>query len=124
MLTLSGTDEKQSTCFLFVGANSSNTKSGGLITSNTNLICLTDPDQGWDTCSFYSGPSDSTIASIGSSYNDSGECAGVIASSESYSGVFGSSGSGECAGVVASSGSSSFSGGGACSVGGGCSYSC
>ena len=118
MLTLGGIEEQQSTCFLFVGASSSNNKSGGLISSSTSLICVSGPDDGWDTCSFYGGPSDTTIAAIGSSYNDSGECAGVVADAGSYSGVFGSSGSGESCGAVASSfgGSSCSSGGSSCTV--------
>ena len=119
-LTFTGSEEKQSTCFKFIGADSK-TQSVSLISDNTSLISnnvsllSSSVDGGLDTCSFYSGPSDSAIMAFGETcgsiaYEGAGESCGSIA----YSGA------GESCGSVASSGS--FSSGS--SVGGGCSYSC
>ena len=106
MLTVSSSDEKQSTCFKFIGADST-PKTTHLISNNTSLISAAPSDGGADTCSFYSGPSDATIMAFG----ESCETSGAIA----YSGA------GESCGSIASA-SSSFSSGGGFS--GGCSYSC
>ena len=86
-----------------------------LISNNTSLISTALSNGGLDTCSFYEGPSDSTIIAVGESYSDvisfsGGESCGSIA----YSG-------GESCGSIASS-AGSFSGGSSSS--GGCSYSC
>ena len=118
-LTFTGSDETSS-CFKFIGSNTTSTNNGGLISSNTSLISenitliSSSSDSGLDTCSFYSGPSDSTIMAFGESfetcgtvaYNGGGETCGTVAFS----------GGGETCGSIASS-SSSFSSGG-------CSYSC
>lgn len=115
-LTFAGSEDNKSTCFKFIGTGNK-IEQGGLIANNTSLISdctslLSDNSDGnLDTCSFYSGPSDSTIVAIGESYSDSsysgvGESCGSIA----YSGV------GESCGSVAYSSSSSS---GSC-----CSYSC
>ena len=114
-LTFTGSDEKNS-CFKFIGSN--NTQSVGLISSNTSLISNNTSliseslDGGLDSCSFYSGPSDSVIMAFG----ESAESCGSIAYSGAEScGSIAYSGGAESCGSIASS-SSSFSGG--------CSYCC
>ena len=72
-------------------------------------------DGGLDTCSFYEGPSDSTIFAFGESYESTGNIA--YSGSESC-GSIAYSGGGESCGSIASSSSSSSS------FSGGCSYSC
>ena len=120
-LTFAGSEEKNSG-FKFIGANSAQNPSGGLISSNTSLISNNTSllsvadDSCLDSCSFYDGPSDATIVAFGESfetcgsiaYSDGGETCGSIA----YAG-----GSESCGSVASSSGGSSFSGGG-------CNYSC
>ena len=113
-LMLSTTEEN--TCFKFLGVNSSNNQ-GGLISPTISLLDSPSSTSG-DTCSFYSGPSDSTIFAFGenNSFIDgtnsfgAGETCGSIA----YSGA------GETCGSIAMSVSS----GGGFSGGGCCSYSC
>lgn len=117
-LTFAGSEERQSSAFKFIGADNK-TQSTGLISNNTSLISnsvsllSSYSDNCLDTCSFYSGPSDSTIMAFGETcgsiaYSDAGETCGSIA----YSGA------GETCGSIASSSSSSSS------FSGGCSYSC
>lgn len=82
-----------------------------LISSDTSLISTVLSNGGFDTCSFYSGPSDAAIIAFGEScgsvaYEGAGESCGAIAYADS----------GESCGSIASSGGSSF--------GGCCSYSC
>ena len=118
MLTLNS-EEKQSTCFKFIGADVA-PKTTHLISNNTSLISAAPSDGGVDTCSFYSGPSDAAIMAFGESsettgsiaYSGMGETCGSIA----YSGGGETCGSIASASVSVSSGSS-FSGGS-------CSYSC
>ncbi len=119
-LTFTGSEENS--CFKFIGANTAQNGNVGLISSTTSLISnnvsllSSSSDDVMDTCSFYSGPSDSTIFAFG----ESSETCGTIAYSGSEScGSIAYSGGGETCGSVASSVSSgsSFSGGG-------CSYSC
>ena len=118
-LTFTSSEEKNS-CFKFIGSNSTQNTGVCLISSNTSLISnntsliLASAEGGLDTCSFYEGPSDSTIFAFG----ESSETCGSIAYSGSEScGSIAYSGGGESCGSVASSSGSSFSGGG-------CSYSC
>lgn len=119
MLTVSSSDEKQNTCFKFIGADST-PKTTHLISNNTSLITSSSDGSSGDTCSFYSGPSDATIMAFGEScetagsiaYSGSGESCGSIA----YSG------GGESCGSIASVSVSTSSSGGF--SGGGCSYSC
>ena len=70
-LTFAGSEERQSSAFKFIGADNK-TQSTGLISNNTSLISnnvslLSSPsaDDCLDTCSFYSGPSDSAIMAFG-----------------------------------------------------------
>ena len=121
MLTITSSDEKQNTCFKFIGADST-PKTTHLISNNTSLINSTPSDGGGDTCSFYSGPSDAAIMAFGESCETSGSLA--------YSGVescgtIAYSGGAESCGSIASASVStgSVSSGGGFS-GGGCSYSC
>ena len=120
-LTFTGSEEKQSSCFKFIGADSK-VQSVSLISDNTSLISnnvsllsSVSNDGGVDTCSFYSGPSESAILAFGETcgsiaYEGAGETCGSVA----YSGA------GETCGSIAST--CSFSSG--ASVGGSCSYSC
>ena len=112
MLTV--TTKEESNCAKLLGLTDKNKSEGGLICSTTSLLATVEGD-GYDTCSFYSGPSDATIFAFG----ESGESCGSIAyeSSES-SGSIAYSGSGESCGSIASSAGSSFS------CGGGCNYAC
>lgn len=114
-LTLAGSEEKQNTCFKFIGANTSETQTTHLISNNTSLISATLANGGMDTCSFYSGPSDSTIMAFGQSSESCGSVA--YAGGGESCGSIAYSGGGESCGSVASSSSGS-------SMGGGCSYSC
>lgn len=114
-LTLAGSEEKQNTCFKFIGANTSEAKTTHLISNNTSLISATLANGGMDTCSFYSGPSDATIVAFGESYES---CGSIAYSGSESCGSIAYSGGGESCGSIASSSS------GSCSSGGGCSYSC
>ena len=119
-LTLTSSEDKNSG-FKFIGANSTSNNGGlissttSLITNNTSLITVS-ADGGLDTCSFYSGPSDSTIFAFGESQES---CGSVAYSSSESCGSIAYSGSESCGSIASSSASSgsSFSGGG-------CSYSC
>ena len=118
MLATFSQNNESSNCQTLLGITTS-AHEGGLITSHTHLICsqtsligATLANGGLDTCSFYSGPSDETIAAFGES------CGSIAYSDESCGSI---AYSGESCGSIASS-VSSFSGG--CSVGGACSYSC
>ena len=108
MLTLTS-DKNQSKCFKFIGADST-PKHTHLISNNTSLLAPSS-DDGYDTCSFYSGPSDAAILAFG----ESTESCGSIASAGSTEGGYTSAVSGSCFSAVSSCGSFS---------GGGCSYSC
>ena len=118
MLTFTASEERQNTCFKFIGADVK-TSSVHLISDNTSLIAPTvSADGGVDTCSFYSGPSDAAIMAFGESYETTGSIAYMGGET---SGAIAYSGAGESCGSIASA-SSSFSSGGGFS--GGCSYSC
>lgn len=54
MLTVSSSDEKQSSCFKFIGADST-PKTTHLISNNTSLISPSVSEGGVDTCSFIQG---------------------------------------------------------------------
>ena len=116
-LTFTLSDDNQNTCFKFIGAGSTSNNTINLITENTSLIYSpSNTSNGEDTCSFYSGPSDSAILAFGESYESCGSIAyATTAGSDSYSG------SGESCGSIASysdsSSGSSFSGSS-------CSYCC
>lgn len=117
-LTFTGSEEKNG-CFYFIGANPSSKSEGGLISKNTSLISMNtslisdSSESGLDTCSFYSGPSDSTIMAFGDSIESCGSIA-YSGGSESCGSIAYSGGSESCGSVATSSGSSSS----------GCSYSC
>lgn len=113
-LTFTASEEKQNTCFKFIG-NETKPQATNLISNNVSLIAPSSSEGGMDTCSFYSGPSDAAIMAFGEScgsvaFAGAGESCGSVA----YSG------GGESCGSVASA---SVSSGSSCS-GGGCSYSC
>ena len=93
-----------------------NTKSEGGLISNTTSLLATPEGEGYDTCSFYSGPSDSTIFAFG----ESGESCGSVA----FAGDGESCGSIAFAGSGESCGSIASAGGGSVSCGGGCNYAC
>ena len=121
-LTFTGSEERNSGLnFICDNKNPNNiinliSNNTSLISNNTSLISSSD-DSGLDTCSFYSGPSDSTIIAFGESYESAGSIAysggGESCGSIAYSG------GGESCGSIASSSSSSSS-----SCGCACSYSC
>jgi hypothetical protein len=107
-LTFAGSEENQSTCFKFIGANSSPKATTHLISNNTSLISSTLSQGGNDSCSFYSGPSDAAIIAFGESYETNGSIAFV--SGESC-GSIAYSGGGESCGSVASASVSTGSSG-------------
>ena len=117
-LNLTSSDENNS-CFKFIGANNVNNNGGlisettSLISNNTSLI-FDSEESGLDTCSFYSGPSDSTIVAFGESYESTGSVA-YGESSETCGSIAYASGSESCGSIASSSSSSS---------GSFCSYSC
>lgn len=120
MLTLNSSEEKTSTCFKFIGADST-PKATHLISNNTSLIAPSEGEgSGVDTCSFYSGPSDAAIMAFGESCETNGSIA-YEGGNESC-GSIAYAGGGESCGSIASSSVSVSSGGGF--SGGGCSYSC
>ena len=111
MLTV--TTNEESSCAKLLGLTGAKSE-GGLICSTTSLLATPD-GEGYDTCSFYSGPSDSTIFAFG----ESGETSGSIAYESSEScGSIAFAGGGESCGSIASSSGGSFS------CGGGCNYAC
>lgn len=106
MLTFAGSQEKQSHCFKFIGADSQvqsiSLITGTVVGSNGTSLLISNTDDGFDTCSFYSGPSDSIIFAFS-------ESTGSIADASYSSGFIGGySGGTESCGSLASS-SSSFS---------------
>ncbi len=108
------TTSEDSSCAKLLGLTGGSKSEGGLICSTTSLLATPDGD-GYDTCSFYSGPSDSTIFAFG----ESAEACGSIAftdSAESCGSIAFVGGSESC-GSIASSG-------GSFSCGGGCNYAC
>ena len=107
------TTNEESGCVKLLGLTGNAKSEGGLISSTTSLLA-TPESEGYDSCSFYSGPSDATIFAFG----ESGESCGSIAYSGSEScGSIAYSGGGESCGSIASSG-------GSFSCGGGCNYAC
>jgi len=108
------TTNEESGCAKLLGLTGSTKSEGGLICNTTSLLATPD-GEGYDSCSFYSGPSDATIFAFG----ESGESCGSIAYSDSEScGSIAYSSSGESCGSIASAGGSSIS------CGGGCNYAC
>ena len=105
MLTFTNSEEKHSSAFSLLGMNAK-TNSTRLISENVSLISnntslLSSNDGGMDYCSFYSGPSDSTIIA----FAEQAESAGSIANSGSSEscGSIAYTSSGESCGSVASS---------------------
>ena len=114
MLTFTGSEEKQGTCFKLLGTAKPASNPVHLISDNTSLIAPThNCNGGLDTVSFYSGPTDSAIIAFGENSESCGSVA--YADSESCGSVAYSGGSESCGSVASSS---------SCSSGGGCSYSC
>ncbi len=105
MLTFTNSEERQHSAFTLLGT-ATPSHSTRLISENVSLISdntslLSSNDSGMDYCSFYSGPSDSTIIAFG----EQSESAGSIANSGSSEscGSIAYTGSGESCGSVASS---------------------
>ena len=105
---------EESGCAKLLGLTGNTKSEGGLICNTTSLLATPD-GEGYDSCSFYFGPSDATIFSFG----ESSESSGSISYSDSEScGSIAFTSSGESCGSIASSG------GGSISCGGGCNYAC
>ena len=109
-------EEKNSSAIALLGTASAN-HSVRLISDSVSIISdvsnglLNSSDCGLDSCSFYNGPSDSTIMSFG---QQSESCGSIAYSGSSEScGSIAYSGSSESCGSIASS-----------SCGSACSYSC
>ena len=105
--------EDSSNCIKLLGTDAPKSE-GGLISHNTSLISASE-DGGFDSCSFYSGPSDADIVA----FCESGEFNNCVAFSQDGEtcGSIAFSSSGETCGSIASSSGGGFSGGG-------CSYTC
>ena len=116
-LTLSPKEDNR--CFNFIGTNSSQNDTINLISSSTSLLSnqssLLSSNDNLDTCSFYSGPSESTILAFGESVES---CGSIAFSGTESCGSIAFSGGSESCGSIASSSSSSSSSSSACS------YSC
>ena len=108
------TTNEESGCVKLLGLTGNAKSEGGLISSTTSLLA-TPEGEGYDSCSFYSGPSDATIFAFGESSESCGSIA-YSSGSESCGSIAYSSG-GESCGSIASSG-------GSFSCGGGCNYAC
>jgi hypothetical protein len=107
-LTFAGSEEKQNTCFQFIGTTpSKKSTTTHLISNNTSLIAPS-YSEGMDTCSFYSGPSDAAIMAFGSNAETSGS---VAYAGESCGSVAYAGGGESCGSVASASVSSSSSGG-------------
>ena len=105
---------EESGCAKLLGLTGNPKSEGGLICHTTSLLESAD-GEGYDECSFYSGPSDATIFAFG----ESGESCGSIAYSDSEScGSIAFASGGESCGSIASSAGGGFS------CGGGCDYAC
>ena len=104
---------EDNTCFKFIGVSTTSNIGNNSNLEHTSLLSSYD-ESAVDTCSFYSGPSDSTIFAFGENYDSSSSLA--YDGSESC-GSIAYSGSGETCGSIASSSSGSVSSGGCC-------YSC
>ena len=100
MLTLNGNKNGHTTSFLFI--NNEQKSCTNLICKSTSLITSCLANDGLDTCSFYSGPSDSTILGFAESFAgseiayDGGESCGSIAFSGASYGSTGSASGGSC----------------------------
>ena len=115
MLTLAGSEEKQSSNFMFIGMNNEGGKSVHLLSNTTSLLAPVNGEDYTDSCSFYSGPSDSTIFAFGESLESCGSIA-YSTGTESCGSIAYSAGTESCGSIASSSVSS-------CS-GSACSYSC
>ena len=120
MLTVSSSDEKQNTCFKFIGCSDTSSNTTHLISNTTSLLSSDTGECGFDSCSFYSGPSEASILAFGESCEAAGSIA--YAGSGESCGSIAYSGGGESCGSIASASVSTSSSGGF--SGGGCSYSC
>ena len=103
-LTFKGAQEQNNGTFsLFIGNNKSHHI--GLISTTTNLITnsvgIITNNENLDTCSFYTGPSDSNIIAFGENFETCGSIADASYSSD------GSYGAAETCGSIATSDSSS-----------------
>lgn len=109
-LTFAGSEDKQNTCFKFIGADNKTPSTSVLVdkSSEAPISLLSSNDCGEDTCSFYQGPSDSTIFAFGESTETSGAVALGTGNTETSSSVAFSGGC-ESVGSVATSVSTSSS---------------
>lgn len=112
MLTV--TTNEDSGCAKLLGLTGNPKSEGGLICNTTSLLD-TPEGEGYDSCSFYSGPSDNTIFAFGESEESCGSVA-FTTGGESCGSIALSTG-GESCGSIASAG-------GCASSGGGCNYAC
>lgn len=113
-LTFAGSEDKQNTCFKFIGTENK-TSSTSLLSDKSSetpvSLLASNVGGGEDYCSFYQGPSESVIFAFGESTETSGSIAYTDGSTET-SGSIASLGGSESVGSVASSvstGSSSSS---------------
>ena len=117
MLTLTLSEERTNNCFQLTNS-SNNSCSISLITENSSLICLSNSsNKGFDSCSFYSGPSEASILA----FNENSESCGIIASNTTYSDFGSYSGGSESCGIIASTSGFSAS---SSSFSTSCNYSC
>ena len=110
-LTFAGSEDKQSTCFKFIGTDNKTTSTSLLSDNQTNApisLLSSNIGGGEDSCSFYNGPTDGMILAFGESTETSGSIAYAGGSTET-SGSIAFSGGSESVGSVACSVSTSSS---------------
>ena len=110
-LTFAGSEDKQNSCFKFIGATNKAPSTSVLVdkSSEAPVSMLSSNDCNEDTCSFYQGPSDSTILAFGESTETSGAIANASGSTETSGSIATTGSDSSCAVVASSTGSSSSS---------------
>ena len=110
-LTFAGSEDKQNTCFKFIGADNKTPSTSVLVdkSSEAPISLLSSNDCGEDTCSFYQGPSDSTIFAFGESTETIGAVANAAGSTETTGSLATTGSDSSCAVAATSTGSSSSS---------------
>ena len=107
-LTFAGSEDKQNTCFKFIGADNKTNSTSVLVDkpSEAPISLLSSNNSCEDTCSFYQGPSDGTIFAFGESTETSGAIAYTSDSTETSGSIASIGSDSGCAVVATSTGSS------------------
>ena len=111
-LTFSNSEDRQSTCFKFIGTENKTASTSLLSDGSTSTpisLLASDIGGGEDSCSFYNGPSDSVIYAFGESTETSGSIAYSSDSTETSGSIAYSGGCDSSVSVSTSSSCSSSS---------------